>query len=78
MKGEYQDRRDNQMVDCSKTLWILATNILDPIIMEFCRKNEKAVFIDDNMDNLASLVKTLGKDLRAGFKDETSVRAAVQ
>lgn len=71
-KGEYQDRRDNQMVDCSKTLWILATNILDPIIMEFCRKNEKAVFIDDNMDNLASLVKTLGKDLKAGFKGETS------
>ncbi|KAF1996576.1 P-loop containing nucleoside triphosphate hydrolase protein [Amniculicola lignicola CBS 123094] len=71
-KGEYQDRRNNGIVDCSKTLWILATNALDGTIMDFCRQHEKAIFVDDNMDNLGKLMKMLEKDLKTGFKGETS------
>ncbi|KAI1085469.1 P-loop containing nucleoside triphosphate hydrolase protein [Whalleya microplaca] len=38
-EGEYMDRRNCSKVDCSKTIWILATNIFDDIIHEFCKTN---------------------------------------
>ncbi|KAK3324487.1 hypothetical protein B0T19DRAFT_486645 [Cercophora scortea] len=40
--GEYQDRRNLRSLDCSKSIWILATNAFDPTIHSFCRQNEKA------------------------------------
>ena len=60
-------------MDCSKTIWILATNALDPTIMEFCKQNNKAIFLDNDPSQLSSLMKTLGKDLRAVFKDRFEV-----
>ncbi|KAI1137349.1 P-loop containing nucleoside triphosphate hydrolase protein [Hypoxylon sp. FL0543] len=38
--GEYQDRRHLTTVDCSKTIWILATNALDDTINGFCEHNK--------------------------------------
>ncbi|KAI1759783.1 P-loop containing nucleoside triphosphate hydrolase protein [Hypoxylon sp. FL1150] len=35
-QGEYTDRRNTQKVDCSKTIWILTTNMFDGIIHEIC------------------------------------------
>ncbi|KAI1775492.1 P-loop containing nucleoside triphosphate hydrolase protein [Hypoxylon cercidicola] len=36
-QGEYADRRNTQKVDCSKTIWILATNKFDSIIHDICK-----------------------------------------
>ncbi|KAK4889331.1 hypothetical protein LTR27_011868 [Elasticomyces elasticus] len=36
--GEYQDRRSLDKIDCSKTIWILATNAHDAIIKDFSAK----------------------------------------
>ncbi|KAK3707710.1 hypothetical protein LTR37_011887 [Vermiconidia calcicola] len=35
--GEYHDRRNNNYVDCSKTIWIMATNLGDQDITSFYR-----------------------------------------
>ncbi|KAK3377599.1 ATPase, aaa-2 [Podospora didyma] len=73
-KGEYQDRRHLTTVDCSKTIWILATNALDPIIHEFCQRHGPALFSDDDydVDSTSShdvLIKELCKKLKANFLD---------
>ncbi len=33
--GTYRNRKNNQPLDCTKTIWICATNIADPIIDDF-------------------------------------------
>ncbi|KAI0161903.1 P-loop containing nucleoside triphosphate hydrolase protein [Hypoxylon sp. FL1284] len=35
-QGEYIDRRNARKIDCSKTIWILATNKFDGIIHDMC------------------------------------------
>jgi len=72
--GEYQDRRNLQTVDCSKTVWILASNALDPIIKEFCKQNQKAIFLDDDPSEVLRLMKILGKQLKDEFKEQFLVR----
>ncbi|OCK84463.1 P-loop containing nucleoside triphosphate hydrolase protein [Lepidopterella palustris CBS 459.81] len=67
---EYQDRRHLTTVDCSKTLWILATNALDPTIKEFCRRNEKAIFFDEDPSQMSKLMKSLEKQLKTEFKEK--------
>lgn len=44
--GVYNDRRTNRNIDCSKFIWILATNYGDVIIQKFyenevCRLSDK-------------------------------------
>jgi hypothetical protein len=75
--GEYQDRRDLKMVDCSKTIWILASNALDPTIKEFCKKNQKSIFLDDDPSELLRLMKVLGKELKDKFKERFEVSVPV-
>ncbi|KXJ87555.1 P-loop containing nucleoside triphosphate hydrolase protein, partial [Microdochium bolleyi] len=41
-KGEYQDCRTWKLVDCSKTIWIIATNAGDQAISTFCSKSANA------------------------------------
>jgi hypothetical protein len=55
-------------------IWILATNALDPTIMEFCRKNKNAVFDATKQDDLMQAVKTLSKELKIKFKERFQVR----
>ena len=65
--GEYQDRRNLKKIDCSKTIWILATNALDRRIRDFCKLNEAVLFNDEEIENRARLMKELDKDLKNDF-----------
>ncbi|KAI0097765.1 P-loop containing nucleoside triphosphate hydrolase protein [Nemania sp. FL0031] len=38
-QGEYLDRRNSDKVDCSKTIWVLATNQFDNLILKFYDTN---------------------------------------
>ncbi|KAF1999400.1 P-loop containing nucleoside triphosphate hydrolase protein [Amniculicola lignicola CBS 123094] len=48
-QGEYMDRRDNIEVDCSRIIWIIATNFGDTIIEQFYDRNMK-LLSDDAKD----------------------------
>lgn len=65
-RGEYQDRRNLKMVNCSKTIWILATNALDKRIIGFCDGN-KAIFEEDNPYNRENLLEELTAAMREDF-----------
>ena len=65
-KGEYQDRRNRKVVNCSKTIWILATNALDKMIIDFCERNE-AIFDDDNPAKREDLLEELTSAMREDF-----------
>ncbi|KAH6876437.1 P-loop containing nucleoside triphosphate hydrolase protein [Thelonectria olida] len=63
--GEYEDRRNREKVDCSKTIWILATNALDDTILEFYEQNEPKFDGDEAEKDQA--VKQLLKELQGAF-----------
>jgi hypothetical protein len=65
-KGEYQDRRNLKMVNCSKTTWILATNALDKRIIDFCERNN-AIFDEDNLTKREALLEELTSAMREDF-----------
>ncbi|KAL2076228.1 hypothetical protein VTL71DRAFT_1171 [Oculimacula yallundae] len=65
--GEYQDRRDLKKIDCSKTVWILATNALDPTIQKFCKLHHKPIFEDDDDTEKLRLMKSLSKAIKEDF-----------
>ncbi|POS77932.1 hypothetical protein DHEL01_v203673 [Diaporthe helianthi] len=62
--GEYEDRKAKATVDCSKAIWILATNAFDDTILKFCEENKTALFESDNLATAEKLVKGLCKTLR--------------
>lgn len=62
--GEYEDRKAKATVDCSKAIWILATNAFDDTIHEFCKNNEAALFSSDGPAASEKLIKGLTKTLR--------------
>lgn len=62
-----------RIVDCSKMIWILATNALDPTIMDFCRKNKTAIYDSDSYEQLMHTMKELSKDLKNEFKQKFKV-----
>ncbi|PMD47852.1 P-loop containing nucleoside triphosphate hydrolase protein [Hyaloscypha variabilis F] len=65
--GEYQDRRDLKQIDCSKTVWILATNALDSTIQSFCKVHHKSIFEDDDVSEKLRLMKSLSKAIKEDF-----------
>jgi hypothetical protein len=65
--GEYQDRRDLKQIDCSKTVWILATNALDATIQSFCKLHHKPIFEDDDVSEKLRLMKDLSKAIKEDF-----------
>ena len=80
--GEYQDRRSLATIDCSRTIWILATNALDDTIIQFCGANPGILQQGDDGGNSSSsstnntggsddagLAKKLATSLRAAFLD---------
>lgn len=71
--GEYQDRRNLKKIDCSKTIWILATNALDPTIQKFCAQHNAALFIDEDETQKMRLMKTLVKELKEDFLSKFDV-----
>jgi ATP-dependent Clp protease ATP-binding subunit ClpA len=72
--GEYQDRRDNNKVDCSQTIWILATNAHDQIIQDFSASNESALFSGDDDAEKKRLLKQLSHQIREDFRHKHGVR----
>ncbi|KAI3316621.1 P-loop containing nucleoside triphosphate hydrolase protein [Xylariaceae sp. AK1471] len=63
--GEYQDRRHGTTIDCSQTIWILATNALDPTIKSFCSDNPEILGSDESV--ALSLSKQLSQEIRKEF-----------
>ncbi|KAK8016815.1 hypothetical protein PG993_015004 [Apiospora rasikravindrae] len=62
--GTYQDRRDLSPVDCSKMVWIFATNAFDSTIHEFCRRNKDVIYDPRKMLESEKLMGDLSKDIR--------------
>jgi len=71
--GEYQDRRHLTKIDCSKTIWILATNALDTTIQNFCTLHHKPIFLDDDQGEKLRLMKHLSKELKEDFLSKFDV-----
>lgn len=71
--GEYQDRRHLTKIDCTKTIWILATNAHDPIIQQFCSANHRVLFIDDDEPEKIRLIKQLSKEIKEDFLSKFNV-----
>lgn len=65
--GEYQDRRHLTTIDCSKTIWILATNALDDTIQSFCTTHKEELFDSSNEDEKQILARRLSKKLKESF-----------
>ncbi|KAF2710054.1 P-loop containing nucleoside triphosphate hydrolase protein [Pleomassaria siparia CBS 279.74] len=63
--GEYQDRRDLRRINCTKTIWILATNALDEQIISFCDRYEDIIVGDESTKQ--KLGRTLSKELKQAF-----------
>ncbi|KAI8635425.1 P-loop containing nucleoside triphosphate hydrolase protein [Xylariaceae sp. FL1651] len=66
--GEYEDRRSRSKVDCSKTIWILATNVFDPLIKNFTTRNPEILGEDETAKQ--KLVKQLSRELRESCIDK--------
>ncbi|KAI1464575.1 P-loop containing nucleoside triphosphate hydrolase protein [Daldinia caldariorum] len=62
--GRYEDRRNGKNIDCSKTIWILATNQLDEHIHAYCEANEQVLFHSEDQDAQDRLVEKLCRQLR--------------
>ncbi|KAI0007496.1 P-loop containing nucleoside triphosphate hydrolase protein [Xylariaceae sp. FL0662B] len=63
--GEYEDRRDGSKIDCSKVIWILATNALDPLIKSFCSLRPSIVSEDEAKKQ--KMANELSRELKQGF-----------
>jgi ATP-dependent Clp protease ATP-binding subunit ClpA len=61
------DRRTRRPVDCTKIIWIVATNALDPIISEFSRCNEGSSKEADNSGRGSQLQSLLNSGAKAKF-----------
>jgi hypothetical protein len=72
--GDYQDRRTLDKVNCSKTIWILATNAHDSIIQDFCSINSHVLFSNDDETEMKRLLKQLSHKIREDFQAHHGVR----
>ncbi|KAI3318724.1 P-loop containing nucleoside triphosphate hydrolase protein [Xylariaceae sp. AK1471] len=63
-QGEYLDRRNSNKIDCSRTIWILATNKFDDYILEFCDANQHGLFESRNEKDKARLLDQLKSYLK--------------
>lgn len=54
-------------MDCSQTIWILATNKLDDSIHAFCGANEQVLFEAEEEGAHDKLIRKLCRDLRTEF-----------
>ncbi|EAA33255.2 hypothetical protein GE21DRAFT_6346 [Neurospora crassa] len=61
-EGTVPSRKNPQVkFDCSKTTWILATNVFDNIIHDFCKRHAKDLFSDKPGENEKKLIRKLSK-----------------
>ncbi|QDS75402.1 hypothetical protein FKW77_003031 [Venturia effusa] len=71
-EGIYEDRRDNDVCDTSRFIWVLATNALDDEIMEFCDDHANIMLGENDPDDTSRkfLMRELSTWLREGFVAE--------
>lgn len=62
--GEYEDRRNRQPIDSSRTIWILATNAFDETIHQFCKTHQEIIFNLEKQEENQKLLKGLCNTLR--------------
>lgn len=55
------------MIDCSRTIWILATNQFDDSIHAFCGTNHHALFVSEDEKAQDKVVAMLCRQLRTEF-----------
>ena len=55
------------LVDCSKTIWILATNAVDGTILSFCAEHRDIIFNDDRESEKLYLIEQLSKQIKEEF-----------
>lgn len=65
--GEYQDRRSQDKINCSRTIWILATNSHDHIIQDFSAANNQVLFVNAEEAEKDRLMKQLSKKIKDDF-----------
>ncbi|KAK5463038.1 hypothetical protein LTS15_002750 [Exophiala xenobiotica] len=65
--GDYQDRRDRSNVNCSNTIWILATNAHDAIIQAFSSAHQEELFGDVTDAEKLRLAKPLAAEIKQDF-----------
>ncbi|KAL7935361.1 P-loop containing nucleoside triphosphate hydrolase protein [Trichoderma chlorosporum] len=63
--GEYRDRRTGDKVNCSNTIWIMATNALDDTILDFYDQNN--AITGDDADERSRLLRKLCEQLQEKF-----------
>ena len=68
--GRYEDRRTNHDIDCSRTIWVLASNLGDEAIVEFYEANLK--HLKDKKKLEADIEPLLG-NLRNAFQGRWGV-----
>ena len=60
-------------INCSKTIWILATNALDEGIVQFCRNNDE-IFDESDKSKRELLLDGLTEVMKERFKGNFKVR----
>lgn len=71
LAGKFTDRRNRRQSDCSKIIWIITSNALDPIIVDFTRHNKLPASCDD-CDSRAMVARLQGQ-LEDGLKEHFGV-----
>ena len=64
--GEYHDRRNNKLIDATKTIWVMATNLGDTEIMRFYRTRLEGV---DPKEKAKVPYARLTEELKARFRE---------
>ncbi|KAK1067517.1 hypothetical protein LTR74_006378 [Friedmanniomyces endolithicus] len=72
--GEYQDRRTLNKIDCSKTIWIMATNAHDVVIQGFSTMHSHILFSEEYESEKRLLLKQLSYKIRDDFRSKHGVR----
>ena len=67
----YYDRRGQGGINCSKTIWILATNGFDQIIHNFCDNHGGVLFADHASDEADEKVRKLTRKLSREIQHES-------
>jgi hypothetical protein len=69
--GVYLDRRSRVTVNCSNTIWALATNVFDQIIHQFCDNHGAVLFADHNFKAAEERIRKLTQRLSRQIQEES-------
>ncbi|RDL36710.1 uncharacterized protein BP5553_06062 [Venustampulla echinocandica] len=73
--GQYEDRRSKKLIDCTNTIWILATNALDWFIVNHCDDNPE-IFDDEDNPKKEEILKELVEEMEGHFINNFSAPVA--